>query len=397
MTMKSNPPAAVMRLLESLLSECVTRDASDLHFAPDQPVYLRVHGVLEPQNERPRIGADQVKAIADHLAQLSHRPPLTGPGSLDGAIGSASGARFRYNIYRRQGQWAIALRRLEERFRELDELGLPDSLYKLCELSDGLVVVAGPTGSGKSTTLATLLNRINHTRRCHLVTIEDPIEYLHTSALALVNQRQVGSDTEHFHEAVVAAMRQDPDVILVGEIRDLATIRSAITAAETGHLVFTTVHASDCVGAIERLIAVFPAEEQTGIRRQLAMVLRAIITQHLLVADGPAGGAAARTAAGRQATPRRSRVVTSEILTSTPAVANLIATEKSAQIYSTMESGTAQGMQTLEQDLARLLVAGYLSETTAMGMARSPNILRERVGRQQRVRRVVNRTNGVRS
>jgi len=397
MTMKSNPPAAVMRLLESLLSECVTRDASDLHFAPDQPVYLRVHGVLEPQNERPRIGADQVKAIADHLAQLSHRPPLTGPGSLDGAIGSASGARFRYNIYRRQGQWAIALRRLEERFRELDELGLPDSLYKLCELSDGLVVVAGPTGSGKSTTLATLLNRINHTRRCHLVTIEDPIEYLHTSALALVNQRQVGSDTEHFHEAVVAAMRQDPDVILVGEIRDLATIRSAITAAETGHLVFTTVHASDCVGAIERLIAVFPAEEQTGIRRQLAMVLRAIITQHLLVADGPAGGAAARTAAGRQATPRRSRVVTSEILTSTPAVANLIATEKSAQIYSTMESGTAQGMQTLEQDLARLLVAGYLSETTAMGMARSPNILRERVGRQQRVRGVVNRTNGVRS
>ncbi len=397
MTMKSNPPAAVMRLLESLLSECVTRDASDLHFAPDQPVYLRVHGVLEPQNERPRIGADQVKAIADHLAQLSHRPPLTGPGSLDGAIGSASGARFRYNIYRRQGQWAIALRRLEERFRELDELGLPDSLYKLCELSDGLVVVAGPTGSGKSTTLATLLNRINHTRRCHLITIEDPIEYLHTSALALVNQRQVGSDTEHFHEAVVAAMRQDPDVILVGEIRDLATIRSAITAAETGHLVFTTVHASDCVGAIERLIAVFPAEEQTGIRRQLAMVLRAIITQHLLVADGPAGGAAARTAAGRNATPRRSRVVTSEILTSTPAVANLIATEKSAQIYSTMESGTAQGMQTLEQDLARLLVAGYLSETTAMGMARSPNILRERVGRQQRVRGVVNRTNGVRS
>ncbi len=398
MTMKSNPPGSVVRLLESLLTECVSRDASDLHFAPDQPVYLRVHGVLEPQNERPRIGAEQVKAIADHLAQLSHRPPLTGPGSLDGAIGSASGARFRYNIYRRQGQWAIALRRLEERFRELEELGLPDSLYRLCDLSDGLVVVAGPTGSGKSTTLATLLNRINHTRRCHLVTIEDPIEYLHKSAQALVNQRQVGSDTEHFHEAVVAAMRQDPDVILVGEIRDLATIRSAITAAETGHLVFTTVHASDCVGAIERLIAVFPAEEQTGIRRQLAMVLRAIITQHLLVADGPSGAAAgARPAvAGRAATPRRSRVVTSEVLISTPAVANLIATEKSAQIYSAMESGTAQGMQTLEQDLARLLVAGYLSEATAMGMARSPNVLRERVGRQQRTRGMVNRANGVR-
>jgi twitching motility protein PilT len=389
MTKTNSPPPSVIRLLESLLDDCVRRDASDLHFAPDLPVYLRIHGVLEPQTDHPRIAAEQIKSIADHLAALSHRPPLDGPGSLDGAVSSAGGVRFRYNIFWRQGKLAIALRRLEDRFRELSELGLPDSLYKLCELPDGLVLVAGPTGSGKSTTLATLLNRINQTRRCHLVTIEDPIEYLHPSGLALVNQRQVGSDTEHFHEAVVAAMRQDPDVILVGEIRDLATIRAAITAAETGHLVFTTVHASDCVGAIERLIAVFPAEEQSGVRRQVSMVLRAIITQHLLVADGPAGRA--RQAAGGAAAdgaaadaPRRSRVVTSEILVTTPAVANLIATEKSAQIYSAMEAGTALGMQTLEQDLARLMAAGVLSEATAMGMARSPNVLRERAGRMQR-------------
>ena len=317
------------------------------------------------------------------MAALSDRPPLTAPGSLDGAVTASGGARFRYNIFRRQGKLAVALRRLEDRFRELSELGLPDSLYKLCELSDGLVLVAGPTGSGKSTTLATLLNRINRTRRCHMVTIEDPIEYLHDSVKALVNQRQVGSDTAHFHEAVVAAMRQDPDVILVGEIRDLATIRAAITAAETGHLVFTTVHAGDCVGAIERVVAVFPAEEQAGIRRQLSMVLRAIITQHLLVADGPGDlGRRARRAAGDGA-PRRSRVVTSEILLANSAVANLISTEKTSQIYSAMEAGTALGMQTLEHDLARLMMAGYISETTATAMARSPNILRDRIRRLQ--------------
>ncbi len=384
-TMKTTAAPSAVRLLEHLLADCVALDASDLHFAPDLPVYMRIHGVLEPQADHPRIAAEQVKAIADHLAALSDRPPLTMPGSLDGAVSAAGGARFRYNIFRRQGKLAIALRRLEDRFRELSELGLPDSLYKLCELSDGLVLVAGPTGSGKSTTLATLLNRINHTRRCHMVTIEDPIEYLHDSVKALVNQRQVGSDTEHFHEAVVAAMRQDPDVILVGEIRDLATIRAAITAAETGHLVFTTVHAGDCVGAIERVVAVFPAEEQAGIRRQLSMVLRAIITQHLLVADGPgaAGGRARRAADDGDAPPRRSRVVTSEILLANPAVANLIATEKTAQIYSAMEAGSALGMQTLEHDLARLMMAGDISETTAAAMARSPNILRDRVRRLQ--------------
>src|SRR5262249_24855856 len=156
----------------------------------------------------------------------------------------------------------------------------------LCDLADGLVVVAGPTGAGKSTTLAAMMDRINQTRRCHMITIEDPIEYLHKQAKSLVNQRQVGADAESFYDAVVAAMRQDPDVILVGEIRDLNTIRTAITAAETGHLVFTTVHAGDCVGTIERLVSVFPADEQVGIRRQLALVLRAVIAQQLMICDG---------------------------------------------------------------------------------------------------------------
>ena len=196
--------------------------------------------------------------------------------------------RFRFNVFRRQGHFAVAFRRLEDRFRTLVELGMPESLYQLSGYPDGLVVVSGPTGSGKSTTLATLLDRINQTRQCHIVTIEDPIEYLHAPKQSLINQRQIGSDVGTFNDALVASLRQDPDVILVGEVRDLATIRTAIGPAETGHLVLTTVHASDCVGAIERLISVFPADEQPGMRKQLSLVLRTIVTQHLLIADGVA-------------------------------------------------------------------------------------------------------------
>ena len=272
---------------------------------------------------------------------------------------------------------AIALRRLEDTLHTLAELGLPEALYEVCGHSHGLVVVAGPTGSGKSTTLAALLDRINRTRRCHIITIEDPIEYLHRPQLSLVNQRQIGSDASNFHDSLVAALRQDPDVILVGEIRDLNTIRTAITAAETGHLVFTTVHAGDCVGAIERLVSVFPADEQQGVRRQLALVLRWVIAQQLLVADGT------RTDVNSTATgiASRRRVIASEVLRNTGAVANLIATAKSNQIVSAMEAGGSLGMQTMEHDLARLWVEGYLTENTAHTLARNPAIMRERSDR----------------
>ena len=270
-------------------------------------------------------------------------------------------------------------------------MGFSETLYRLCDLPDGLIVVAGPTGAGKSTTLATLLDRVNQTRPCHMVTIEDPIEYIHQTHKALVNQRQVGTDVSSFYEALVASLRQDPDVILVGEIRDLNTIRTAIVAAETGHLVFTTVHAGDCVGAIERLVAVFPADEQDGIRRQLSMVLRAVIAQHLVIADGTAhqphpaehAGEGEGNGAGVPPPRRRSRVVTSEVLMVTPAVANLIATAKSNQISSAMESGGAAGMQTLEQDLARLWVTGQISEATAVAMARNAGVLRDRAARMR--------------
>ena len=346
----------------SLFEECLARAASDLHLAVGSPPMLRIEGTLEPVAGQPAITSELMEEyVAPLLAQTSAD---WSKGSIDGAIRGPGGSRFRFNIFRRQGGLSVALRRLEDHFRSLEELGLPENLHALCDLRDGLVLVCGPTGAGKSTTLATLIDRINRTRACHIVTIEDPIEYLHQPVKSLVNQRQVGLDAPSFNDALVASLRQDPDVVLVGEIRDLATIRTAITAAETGHLVFATVHAGDSVGALERLVAVFPEGEQEGVRRQCALVLRAVVAQHLLPRSSTNGD--------------RSRVAASEVLMVTPAVANLIATGRTAQIYSLMDAGRAAGMQTLEQDLARLWTAGQISEQAAVACARNPAVLRDR-------------------
>ena len=376
------------KLLDSLLTACVQRGASDLHLASNQPPYFRVHGVLKPEpvasshsislnstnSMSSTFSSDWVEGLIGELTLRAGCAPLGKSGSVDGALTHAQ-ARFRFNAYRERGAPSIAIRRLEDRFRTLDELGLRNTLYRLCSLTDGLVIVAGPTGAGKSTTLAALLDRINQSRSCHIVTIEDPIEYLHENAMSLVSQRQIGTDASTFYEALVASLRQDPDVILVGEIRDLATIRTAISAAETGHLVFTTVHAGDCVGAIERLISVFPAEEQLGVRKQLALTLRCIIAQHLLIADGSAPAATRQS----EGVGRRTRVVASEILKCNSAIANLIANGKSAQIYSALETGAVEGMHTLDEDLARLWGKGMISEATARALCRNPDVLRDRM------------------
>src|SRR4051812_22183967 len=214
----------VRQLLEELLADCVRLDGSDVHLATGLPPYLRIYGVLEPQTQRGVVDAAGMETIAAELTRSVERRPLEQTGALDGAFTAKDGTRYRFNLFRRQGTLALAIRRLEDQFRSLADLGLPESLYELCELPDGLVLVCGPTGAGKSTTLATLIDRINRSRRCHIVTIEDPIEYLHPPLESLVNQRQVGADTSSFNDALVASLRQDPDVILVGEIRDLATI-----------------------------------------------------------------------------------------------------------------------------------------------------------------------------
>jgi len=365
--------AAGQQRLRRLLRACVAADASDLHLVVGAAPCLRCHGVLEPVADEGTLSHEAVAAMAQALLSDAAEAEYKRRGSADGAMSDETGVRFRFNVFQRQGQVSVALRRLEDAFRPLRELGLPESLYELSDLPDGLVLVAGPTGAGKSTTLATLLDRVNETRPCHIITIEDPVEYLHRPKRALINQRQIGLDAPDFNDALVASLRQDPDVILVGEIRDLATIRTAITAAETGHLVFASVHASDAPSTLERLTAVFPPGEQDGIRKQLGLTLRAVVSQHLLVADGPK--------AGQTSGSRRPRVAVSEILRITPAVANLIATGKTNQIYSAMEAGASQGMQTLEEDLARLLVAGQISEPTAQAMARSPKLVEDRTTR----------------
>jgi twitching motility protein PilT len=290
-------------------------------------------------------------------------------GSIDGTFLAPDRTRFRFNLYRRQGQLAIALRHLESSFQTLAQLGLPQSLEKLCDLRDGLVIVTGATGSGKSTTLATLIDMINHNRADHIVTIEDPIEYIHHPQKSLVDQRQVGIDAPSFNDALVASLRQDPDVILIGEIREVETIRTAITAAETGHLVFTTLHAGDCIGAVERFVSVFPADEQESIRRRLSLILRCVVAQHLLPPADENGEDQVR---GR-------RIPACEVMYITNAIANLIAQGKSTMIYSTMEAGMAHGMQTLEHDLARLYVAGKISEHCAVAHAKNAGILNDRI------------------
>ncbi|MEM1090675.1 MAG: PilT/PilU family type 4a pilus ATPase [Pseudomonadota bacterium] len=369
--------ALAATLLGGLLRRCVELDASDIHLSEGMPPYLRTQGPLEVLPDEPPLEHEAMVSIVDSLSSgFSQR----GTGSVDGAFTAPDGTRYRFNLYWRSGGLAVALRRLEERFRSLGELGLPESLYDLCNLPYGLVLVSGPTGSGKSTTLATLIDRINQSHACHVITIEDPIEYIHRSSRALVNQRQVGMDTDSFNDALVNSLREDPDVVLVGEIRDTDTIRTAITAAETGHLVLASVHAGDAVSTIERVVGVFPADEQVSIRQQLALVLRSVVSQRLMIADGTPDHAGHSQAMARQ------RVVASEVLMVTPAVSNLLLSSKSGQIYSCMEAGAGYGMQTFEQDLARLLIAGQLSERSAAAAAKRPEVLRARVEQLSRMK-----------
>ena len=358
--------------LKQIFALCESTGASDVHLACGQIPRFRMQGQLVPHPAFAAFEAETVDALAMELGLETLplgcpdgtervRTTLLREGSIDGAITSPGGSRYRFNLFRDAGRTAVALRRLNAEFRSLEQLGLPAKLADFCEHPDGLVIVTGPTGSGKSTTLATLINTINRTRKGHIITIEDPIEFIHASHSCLVNQRQVGRDAKSFNDALVESLRQDPDVILVGEIRDLATFRTAITASETGHLVFATLHAGDCAGAIERLVGVFPADEQEGVRHQLALVLSGIFAQHLL--PSTTGG----------------RVAACELLLNTTAVSNLIVTGRTAQIYSILETGTQAGMMTLDQSLAGLLVTGRISERVAYSLTRNPETLRSRV------------------
>ncbi|MEM6911481.1 MAG: PilT/PilU family type 4a pilus ATPase [Verrucomicrobiota bacterium] len=380
--LEEKPTFSARTLLDRFLQTLIEMEASDLHLAPRNRPLFRLHGTLREVDEFPQaLKEEEMRLLVEELAGGPALSAVPASGSLDGALtaGENNEGRFRFNIYRRLPGYAIALRRLENEFRSLPQLGLPESLLDWCSLPDGLILVAGPTGSGKSTTLATLVDHINRTRPVHVITIEDPVEYLHVSDRALVDQRQIGTHAPDFQTALVSSLRQDPDVILVGEIRERDTIRTAITAAETGHLVFATVHAPDCAGAIQRIVSVFPSDEQPGVLRQLSMNLRGVLAQHLVPADGPACAEKQDFRSGS-----RTRVLLSEILQVTPAAANLIAKAQFVHLASTMETGARQGMQTLEQNLLSWVLSGYLLRATALSNTRNPKVLEQRLSREMK-------------
>jgi twitching motility protein PilT len=330
--------------LLSIIDLARERGASDIHFTDRRPPLIRVDGELV------NVGADNMgpqalEAVTRELAQERYDEFLE-RGEIDFTF-QAPHNRLRVNIYRQRGVPAAALRLIPETIPKFEQLGIPQAVRDFADMHQGLVLFTGPTGSGKSTTMASLINEINHTRACHILTLEDPIEYIHQHQKAIVNQREIGGDSYSFANALRAALRQDPDVILVGEMRDLETISTAVTAAETGHLVLATLHTSSAAATIDRIIDVFPAHQQQQIRVQLAETLRGVVAQRLLPKKGQSG-----------------RVMACEILMGTSAVKNLIREGKLHQIPATMETGSKFGMQTFEQSLKRLAEQGLIEPTT---------------------------------
>jgi twitching motility protein PilT len=285
---------------------------------------------------------------------------------LDFAYQLTEASRFRVNLYQQRNHFGAAFRLIPTHIRRLDELGIQASIGDFATLTRGLVLVTGPTGSGKSTTLAALIDLVNSTRSDHIVTVEDPIEFMHENKLSLVNQREVGHDTHSFANALKHVLRQDPDVILIGELRDLETISVALTAAETGHLVFATLHTQDAAQTIDRIIDVFPPHQQAQVRTQLAATLQGVVSQTLVKKIG--GG----------------RVVATEVLITTPAIANLVREGKTYQIASSMQAGTALGMHTMDQHLAELVNAGQITRDAATEKAHSREDLKQLIQRGAR-------------
>ena len=340
------------RLLEAVAA-AVAVGASDLHVSSFNPPMMRLDGTLSPVKDAAVWTPDELNALIEEFLPPQRLEDFRHRRSADHAFSTEPGCRFRLNAYHERGWPALAIRRLENRPHTFDELGLPKQLAELATLRDGLVLFTGPTGSGKSTSLAALIDAINKQRACHILTIEDPIEYTHANQRSLVHQRELGSDVGSFADALRDALREDPDVILVGEMRDLPTIRAALTAAETGHLVFSTLHCSDTVGAIDRITAMYPAEEQASVLRQISHCLKGVVAQRLL--PKAKGGRAASV----------------EILRFTPAVANLVRTGQLAQIYTVLETGAQQGQLPFDQNLAELVAAGTVNEADARPLATS--------------------------
>ena len=350
--------------IDELLEIVVRRNASDLHMTSGSEPVIRVNGKLERLEGFSRLLPEQCRRLLYGITSTEQQKELEIKRQLDLSYPLPGLARFRVNVYFQRQSLAGAFRLVPSKIKTLDELGLPTSLYGLAAKPRGLVIVTGPTGSGKSTTLAAMIDEINRTRSDHIVTIEDPIEFLHHHKKCVINQREIGPDATSFGEALRAALRQDPDVILLGEMRDLETIATALTAAETGHLVFATVHTQDAPSAVDRLIDVFPAAQQGQVRVQVASTLQGVVTQNLLpTADGNA------------------RVPACEILIPDDAIRNLIRQGKIEQVYSVMQTGSGKGMQTMEQSLVDLVVRGVVTQDMALSRSSRPAQLLELIQR----------------
>jgi twitching motility protein PilT len=324
--------------IDDLLEQMVARNASDLHVTTDAPPVIRVRGEIERLDGYEPLAPEDTQQLLYRILSSERQKHLEIKRQLDFSHSIPGLARFRVNVYFQKESLAAAFRLIPQELKTLEELGIPSSLRQLAEKPRGIVLVTGPTGSGKSTTLAALIDEINRTRSEHILTVEDPIEFLHRHKRCIVNQREIGPDATSFAEALKAALREDPDVILVGEMRDLETISTALTAAETGHLVFGTLHTQSAPSTIDRIIDVFPPEQQEQVRIMIAMSLQGVVTQTLLPTADGAG-----------------RVPALEILLPDDAVRNLIRQGKVEQIYSVMQTNTGKGMQTMEQALAHLI------------------------------------------
>ncbi|MBT9252861.1 MAG: PilT/PilU family type 4a pilus ATPase [Brockia lithotrophica] len=335
-----------MRSFLDLFAEAVGRGATDLHVTAGEPAILRVYGRLERLASV--VSAEDLESFLEEVAGERKLEGWRRGEEVDASFVAPGGGRFRLHFYRSLGRTSLAARRLQEEIPELESLGLPARVEEWLAYRDGLVLVTGPTGSGKSTTLAALVERMNRTERRHIVTLEDPVEYVFVEKRSVIHQREFGLDFTDFSKALRATLRQDPDVILVGEMRDLETIRTALTAAETGHLVLATLHTNDAAQTIDRIVDVFPPEQQRQIRVELAATLRSVLSQRLLPR---AGG--------------RGLVLVAELLVNTPAVKNLIRQGNTHQIPTLLETGRALGMQSFRQDIEEKLRAGLLDPEVA--------------------------------
>jgi twitching motility protein PilT len=332
--------------------------ASDLLISAGAPPILRIHGQLFRSRTDALTPEMTEKLIFDFLTE-DQREQFLANKELDFSLASGRRHRFRVNVYRQKGAVTAAFRPIPENIPSLDDLGLPESVKGIANVRQGLVLVTGPTGHGKTTTQAALIDLINNERACHIITVEDPIEYVHTHKRSIVDQREVGGDTNSFPTALKYVLRQDPDVILIGEMRDLETIKAALTAAETGHLVFATLHTNDAIQTVDRIIDVFPGHEQQQIRFQLSLTLHSIISQRLLPNLDNTG-----------------RVLACEMLVNNTAVANLIREGKTHQVYSVVETSTREGMMTMDRSAKNPYNGGLISEEEALSIMKNPKDLK---------------------